>query len=126
MDISDKLKNIRLESKLSISRLAELTGISKSYLSDIESKKKTKIGADIIKKLSTFFNVAPTYFMSDGELSDEETTGMKMLKNLISKSNENEHILKVYSKYKDDITPEDLDDILRVVVRSRKQRQEDK
>lgn len=122
MDVGDKLKKLRTESKLSIRKLAELTGISASYLSEIESKKKTGIGAKYIHKLGLFFNVSQDYFMSNDELNTAEVSGIEQLKEVIMQNNEDAHVLGVYKKYKDKITPEDLDDILKVVVQARKQR----
>ncbi|WMJ80961.1 helix-turn-helix transcriptional regulator [Clostridium sp. MB40-C1] len=56
------IKKYRLLKKLTQSQLAKKAGISKSYLSEIESGKKVP-GKDVAKKLGTALKISPSEFM---------------------------------------------------------------
>ncbi|UYO34747.1 helix-turn-helix transcriptional regulator [Bacillus zhangzhouensis] len=65
--ISINLKRLRNEQnpKLSIRKLAQEVGLSNGYLSKLESKKIKSPSLDALTKLADFFNVDPTYFVTD-------------------------------------------------------------
>ena len=53
-----KLKRLRIEKGYSLSRLSNLTGISKSYLSLIEREIQTNPSIEILEKLANTFEVS--------------------------------------------------------------------
>jgi transcriptional regulator with XRE-family HTH domain len=53
----NKLKVLRAEKKISLSKLSERTGISKSYLSLIERNIQTNPSLEILEKLAKTFDV---------------------------------------------------------------------
>lgn len=53
-----KIKNVRMEKKLTQTRLAELAGISQSYLSELESNKKSPTLRQLCK-IADALNVNP-------------------------------------------------------------------
>lgn len=53
----DALAEIRLREGMSLSRLAVETGISLSYLSEIQSGAKTNVSLDLIRKIADALNV---------------------------------------------------------------------
>ncbi|OLP66041.1 hypothetical protein BACPU_11280 [Bacillus pumilus] len=65
--IGINLKRLRDEQnpKLSIRRLALEVGLSNGYLSKLESGKIKSPSLDALTKLADFFNVDPTYFVTD-------------------------------------------------------------
>lgn len=54
--ISDALRLLRVYNKTSQSQLAKALGISKSYLSEIESGRK-KVTIDLLSRYSSYFHV---------------------------------------------------------------------
>ncbi len=52
-----KIKILRDEKGISLSKLSEMTGISKSYLSLLEREIQTNPGLDILEKLAATFDV---------------------------------------------------------------------
>ncbi|MEK5008354.1 helix-turn-helix transcriptional regulator [Bacillus sp. FSL K6-3312] len=65
--IGINLKRLRDEHrpKLSIRKLAQEVGLSNGYLSKLESGKIKSPSLEALTKLADFFNVDPTYFVSD-------------------------------------------------------------
>jgi transcriptional regulator with XRE-family HTH domain len=59
----NKIKDLRRGKGLSLSRLSELTGISKSYLSIIERDLHKNPSLDILEKLASFFQVDVEYLV---------------------------------------------------------------
>lgn len=56
--IGKKIKEIRLEKKMSISELAEKAGVAKSYLSSIERNIQTNPSIQFIEKISQVLGVS--------------------------------------------------------------------
>lgn len=54
------IKEIRTQKNVSLSELSRLTGISKSYLSDLENKKRKNISIDKLCKIAKALNVKVT------------------------------------------------------------------
>ncbi|WP_342432916.1 helix-turn-helix transcriptional regulator [Neobacillus sp. FSL H8-0543] len=52
-----KLKKLRDEKGISLGKLSEMTGISKSYISLLEREIQTNPGLDILEKLAETFDV---------------------------------------------------------------------
>ena len=70
------LKNLR--GKMSIRHVAEKTGISNAYLSQIEGGKRDNPHPDVLKKLAKFYEIPVIEFLKmagylDEDISDEET-----------------------------------------------------
>lgn len=65
--IGINLKRLRQEykPKLSIRKLAQEVGLSNGYLSKLETGKIKSPSLESLTKLADFFNVDPTYFVTD-------------------------------------------------------------
>lgn len=57
MTLGDKIRLIRKEKKISIRKLSEMTGLSKSTLSDIENNKSKKPTVDTISRVAKALEV---------------------------------------------------------------------
>jgi transcriptional regulator with XRE-family HTH domain len=68
--IGDNIKKIREESNMSLSELAERIGISRPYLSLIESNQRTNIKSELLSKISESLNVPVSTLL--GEEQQEE------------------------------------------------------
>lgn len=90
--IGDFIKTKREEKGLNITALAELSGVSRPYLSQIESGKR-KPSSDILNKISKPLGVSPLTLMYKAEYADEDD-----LQTLFS----SESLLKEVNAYKDD------------------------
>ncbi len=56
-NFGEYMKNLRLEQRLSLRDVAAQTGVSISYLTQIEHGRKKNPGADILKRLAPLYNV---------------------------------------------------------------------
>lgn len=75
-ELSNYLKKLRGE--MSIRQVAEKTGISNAYLSQLESGKRNNPHPDVLKKLAKFYGIPVIEFLKkagylDQDISEEET-----------------------------------------------------
>jgi len=75
-ELAEYLKNLRGD--LSIRQVAEKTGISNAYLSQLESKKRKKPHPDVLQKLADFYDVPilelfeKAGYLKEGELRETQ------------------------------------------------------
>lgn len=62
MDLNEKIKLLRKSKGETGEQLAEATGVSKSFISDIESGKKERITFRFIEELSNYYEIELDYF----------------------------------------------------------------
>ncbi|PKR85981.1 helix-turn-helix domain-containing protein [Heyndrickxia camelliae] len=65
--IGQRIKNIRLQKKLSLSELAERAGIAKSYLSSIERNIQSNPSVQFLEKVSAVLGVSVHTLLHDEE-----------------------------------------------------------
>ena len=75
-ELSNYLEKLRGE--MSIRQVAEKTGISNAYLSQLESGKRNNPHPDVLKKLAKFYEIPVIEFLKkagylDQDISEEET-----------------------------------------------------
>ncbi|WP_315080840.1 helix-turn-helix transcriptional regulator [uncultured Clostridium sp.] len=63
--LGDNIRNIRKEKKLSINKLAKITGISLGYLSDLENNKAKNPSFDKLKIIADVLEVQPEMFLKN-------------------------------------------------------------
>lgn len=63
-DIGKKIKDLRIEKRLTLQEVAEKTGLSASFLSQVE-RSKSSITLQSLSKISDALNVSRSYFFSD-------------------------------------------------------------
>ncbi len=63
--LGDNIRNIRKEKKLSINKLAKITGISLGYLSDLENNKAKNPSVDKLKIIADALEVQPELFLKN-------------------------------------------------------------
>ena len=66
--VGDRIREVRDETRMTQNRLAELTGLSKGFLSDVENSKRN-IGAQNLLKIANVFGASVDYFLR-GEVAD--------------------------------------------------------
>jgi len=80
----NKLKGMRIEKGLSLTKLSQLTGISKSYLSLIEREIQRNPSLEILEKLAQSFDMKVEDLvkkkMGKGSSGDEENTAKSVIK----------------------------------------------
>jgi XRE family transcriptional regulator of biofilm formation len=64
--IGDYIRKIRLERNISIAELSKRTGVSKSYLSNLERNNQKNPGIEVIKKISSVLDIPPTIMLNNG------------------------------------------------------------
>ncbi|WP_078545787.1 helix-turn-helix domain-containing protein [Litchfieldia alkalitelluris] len=67
--IGQRIKNYRLQRKLSLSELAERAGVAKSYLSSIERNLQSNPSIQFLEKISSVLGVSVNTLL-DGEIND--------------------------------------------------------
>lgn len=72
MTIGDKVRLLRMKKKISIRKLAEITGLSKSTLSDIENNKSKKPTVDTISKIAQALQIPISELFSETSLQVDE------------------------------------------------------
>ncbi|SKA82336.1 Transcriptional regulator, contains XRE-family HTH domain [Caloramator quimbayensis] len=64
MNVSEKIKDLRLKKNISTYELSKITGIPQSTISKIENGKR-KIDIEILNKIATALDVPLNYFFDD-------------------------------------------------------------
>ena len=82
--VGPKIKELRLQRKMSISALAAKAGISKGYVSDIEKGVKGNPSVDVLEKIATALDVNVSELFDDtsnleNDGLDELEADMKLL-----------------------------------------------
>ncbi|GHH97583.1 helix-turn-helix domain-containing protein [Neobacillus kokaensis] len=73
----NKLKQLRGDKGLSLTKLSELTGISKSYLSLMERDIQTNPSLDILEKIARILEVEVDYFVNNTEPFRKKKSSVK-------------------------------------------------
>ena len=84
--ICEVLRLLRISNDLSIKELSEISGISASYIAEIENGNKESPSIDIIDKYSKALNVSKaTIMFFEEDLSSKKYDYKKMLLNILQK-----------------------------------------
>lgn len=70
--IGERVKQLRLEKKMSLSELAEKAGVAKSYLSSIERNLQNNPSIQFLEKIAKVLNVSVDYFIHDDSDKKED------------------------------------------------------
>ena len=73
------VKYFRYINDISIKELSDITGVSVTYISEIEKGKKNNISIDILTKLSKGFNISSSILMEIIEMCEEKNISNKVL-----------------------------------------------
>jgi XRE family transcriptional regulator, master regulator for biofilm formation len=63
--IGERVKQLRVEKRMSMSELAEQAGVAKSYLSSLERNLQTNPSIQFLEKIATVLGVSIDYFFHD-------------------------------------------------------------
>jgi len=77
MSFGSCLKAVRKEARKKLREVASATGLSMSYISDLEHGRKTSPSVDIIRKLEKFFEVPKNYLWNIAQKEFEANTQLK-------------------------------------------------
>lgn len=82
--IGERVKNFRKEKNLSISELAVITGVAKSYISSIERNIKSNPSIHILEKIAEGLGVPLLSILSENETAgDLDSEWLSLLKKAI-------------------------------------------
>ncbi|MBB6454953.1 XRE family transcriptional regulator of biofilm formation [Salirhabdus euzebyi] len=71
--IGERIKQLRLQKKMSLSELAEEAGVAKSYLSSIERNLQSNPSIQFLEKISSVLGVSVNTFLYDStKVSDND------------------------------------------------------
>ena len=76
--LGEKIQKLRKEKGLTLEKLAELTGSSKSYIWELENKNPPRPSADKISKIATQLGVTMDYLIDDQQKLTEADATDKM------------------------------------------------
>lgn len=71
MKLGDKLKKLRKDQSFTLEKLAELSGLSKSHIWELENKNPPRPSADTLYKLANALKVTLEYLVDDKEIVSE-------------------------------------------------------
>jgi XRE family transcriptional regulator of biofilm formation len=69
--IGDRVKKLRVEKKMSLSELADLAGVAKSYLSSLERNLQRNPSIQFLEKISAVLNVPVDHLIHEQINKDE-------------------------------------------------------
>ncbi|WLQ14324.1 helix-turn-helix transcriptional regulator [Hahella aquimaris] len=67
-----KVRALRIQHKLSLEKLAELTQSSKSYLWNLEHQESIKPSADKVEKIATALHVTPDFLLDKSDATPDQ------------------------------------------------------
>ncbi|MEM5455830.1 helix-turn-helix domain-containing protein [Paraburkholderia rhynchosiae] len=70
--LGEKLRKLRKERQLTLEKLAELAGMSKSYLWELENRESQRPSAEKLTALADVLGVATSYFIEEDVRAPEE------------------------------------------------------
>lgn len=70
--LGEKLRELRKERQLTLERLAERAGMSKSYLWELENRESQRPSAEKLTALADVLGVAASYFIEEDVRAPEE------------------------------------------------------
>lgn len=70
--LGEKLRDLRKERDLTLEKLAELAGLSKSYLWELENRESQRPSAEKLTALADALGVAATYFLEEDVRAPQE------------------------------------------------------
>ena len=70
--LGDKLKDLRKQKGLTLEKLADLAGLSKSYLWELENRESQRPSAEKLTSLADVLGVAVSYFIEEDVRVPEE------------------------------------------------------
>lgn len=70
--LGEKLRELRKQKELTLDKLAELSGLSKSYIWELENRESQRPSAEKLTALADVLGVTPTYFIEEDVRAPEE------------------------------------------------------
>ena len=70
--LGEKLKVLRKDNKFTLDRLSELSGLSKSYIWELENRESQRPSAEKLTALADVLGVSASYFLEDDLRAPEE------------------------------------------------------
>lgn len=70
--LGEKLRELRKQKNLTLDKLAELSGMSKSYIWELENRESQRPSAEKLTALADVLGVTPTYFIEEDVRAPEE------------------------------------------------------
>jgi transcriptional regulator with XRE-family HTH domain len=70
--LGEKLRKLRIEKGFTLDSLAAKSGLSKSYIWELENRESQRPSAEKLTSLADVFGLTPTYFLEDDVRSPAE------------------------------------------------------
>jgi transcriptional regulator with XRE-family HTH domain len=70
--LGEKLHKLRKDNSFTLDTLAEKSGLSKSYLWELENRESQRPSAEKLTALANVFGVSPTFFIEDDVRTPQE------------------------------------------------------
>ena len=100
--LSQKLKDLRTQKKLTLDQLSEQSGLSKSYIWELENRESQRPSAEKLSALSRVLGVSIDYFLEDVHSPEDrhlDEAFFRGYRNLDSDSKEHlRNILEAFQK----------------------------
>lgn len=121
MNLGKRLRTLRLQSGLTAKELSDLSGVTRSLISELETGKRQSTSADTIDKLARALCVSPSYFFeSDYSLSTQITYGIPSdIHEFLLREDSYSYIRIARKAQETGLPPEILEELLDLVKRIR-------
>ncbi len=112
----EKLRKLRKDKGMMLTKTAELIGITFQHLSAIESGRKYP-KEETVNKISKVFHIHPNYFYLADAILLTDIDGMPDDIKVFMANSENIPYIKISEKAKNaGISPDDLDQIIKIII----------
>ncbi|XZH36947.1 helix-turn-helix domain-containing protein [Clostridium perfringens] len=115
MNIGKKLRELRKDKSLTLRALAKKSGVSQSYISDLENEKNNKPSIDILNKLANALEVSITNFL-EVEIYDELPPNNNYRDALIGLTNYINYVTRKNNCELNDIDSEEIIELIESIV----------
>lgn len=129
MSLSEKLKNLRKNSKKTLKEVGQAVGLSSVYISDLENGKKENPSVEVLNKFASYYDVSVDFLLGR---TDERSPVDKIksflfsepeLKDFWDKLSKREDLQLLFKQTKD-LSPEAVRKIIRIIKAIEEEEQE--
>jgi transcriptional regulator with XRE-family HTH domain len=129
LSLSEKLKNLRKNSKKTLKEVGQAVGLSSVYISDLENGKKENPSVEVLNKFASYYDVSVDFLLGR---TDERSPVDKIksflfsepeLKDFWDKLSKREDLQLLFKQTKD-LSPEAVRKIIRIIKAIEEEEQE--
>lgn len=124
MDLGAKLRSLRKLRALTVEDLSRLSGVSRSYITNIENGRKTEVSTKVLESLSAALGINPDYFrIRDAQLPTDCLPDLDAdIIQLLSKSESMPFLQLTKKAMENGISAETVEAVIDAIIRAQQNR----